>query len=140
VPRIALAFCLAVGLAGCGGGTTAVTGTVKANGKAVTGGTVVFGPLGGAEGAKAATGEIQSDGTFKLGTNRPGDGAMPGKYRVTFSPPEQQLTEEQRKDPKYIAPPPQYMGLEVKTPEVEIKSGSGSVDLELVPKKAKVGG
>jgi hypothetical protein len=33
-----------------------------------------------------ARGTLQPDGTFRLGTNRPGDGAPPGKYRVLVVP------------------------------------------------------
>jgi hypothetical protein len=31
-------------------------------------------------------GEVHPDGTFQLGTLRPGDGARPGKYRVLITP------------------------------------------------------
>src|SRR5581483_1663029 len=34
-----------------------------------------------------ARAEINKDGTFRLGTEKPGDGARPGKYRVLVNPP-----------------------------------------------------
>jgi len=120
------------GLLGCGG-RTPIQGKVTHKGQPVTGGTLVFTPLGGS--GKAATAEIKKDGTFSVGTTRAEDGAELGRYRVAFTPPPQELTEEQRKDPKYIAPPPQYMGLAPKDAEVEFKKGA-SVDIELVPASA----
>jgi hypothetical protein len=69
---------LALVVAGCGGsGGTAVSGKVKfSDGSPLTKGTVFF------EGDRSASGEINSDGTYKMGTNEPGDGVTPGKYRV----------------------------------------------------------
>jgi hypothetical protein len=70
---------LAVCVGGCGGDTVAVHGTAQHEGQVLSTGRVVFTPLGG---GKTAFAEIQSDGTFQLGTERPNDGAVPGKYRV----------------------------------------------------------
>ncbi|MFO0925668.1 MAG: hypothetical protein U0736_01350 [Gemmataceae bacterium] len=62
-----------------------------------------------------------------------GDGAVVGKHRVTFSPPEPQVTEQQRTNPKFTPPPPPYRGLVPKPAEVEVKADSNTIDLELVP-------
>lgn len=66
---------------GCGSGNLVpVSGTVQREGKAVTGGTVIFAPIGG---GKPAQGIIQPDGAFQLTTAAPNDGAMAGTYHVT---------------------------------------------------------
>jgi hypothetical protein len=60
---------------------------VYPDGEAVTGlagASVEFDPIAGKEGAR---GEVQPDGTFRLGTHKPGDGAAPGEYRVCIQPP-----------------------------------------------------
>jgi hypothetical protein len=74
---------------GCGGGKLySVDGTVVYRDGQVAnelaGGSVEFDPVQGKEGAR---GEIGPDGSFRLGTHRPGDGAAPGEYRVSIQPP-----------------------------------------------------
>jgi hypothetical protein len=77
--------------AGCGGGANApypVEGTVFLDGqpaKELAGGTVTFNSTAL---HKSASGEIQADGTYRLGSLKQDDGAIPGKYQVTVSPPE----------------------------------------------------
>jgi hypothetical protein len=70
-------------LCGCSGKgdrlqTAKVSGTVTLDGKPVTVGMVVFTP----EKGRGATGQIQSDGSYKLTTYRSGDGAVLGTHRV----------------------------------------------------------
>lgn len=76
--------------AGCGGGTYPVAGKVVfEDGKdavELAGGTVHFESVD-RQPAVSAHGVIQPDGTFHLETQRPGDGAYPGRYRVLVSPP-----------------------------------------------------
>jgi hypothetical protein len=73
---------LAVVLTGCGGkGTSPVQGVVTLEGTPVAGATVLFMPVGQDEG-RPASGFTQSDGTFRLTTYRPNDGALSGQYRV----------------------------------------------------------
>jgi hypothetical protein len=77
--------------AGCAGGADApypVHGTVFLDGqpaKELAGGTVTFNST---ELHKSASREIQADGTYRLGSLKKDDGAIPGKYAVTVSPPE----------------------------------------------------
>lgn len=77
---------LVVTAAGCGSGRYPVTGKVAfEDGSPLDEGTVsaeatIDGKL------VAARGNIQNDGSFQLGTERPGDGALPGKYRVVVLP------------------------------------------------------
>jgi len=57
------------------------------SGEPVTGGYVTFHPSGGTSAqAAASTGEIKSDGTYKIQTGGK-DGAPEGSYKVTVSPP-----------------------------------------------------
>ena len=51
----------------------AVHGTAKHEGQILSTGRVVFTPIGG---GKTAFAEIQSDGTFRLGTERPTTGQL----------------------------------------------------------------
>jgi hypothetical protein len=76
--------------AGCGGGAGMypIHGTVYLDGqpaKELAGGTVTF---NSEELHKSASGEIQADGTYRLGSLTKDDGAIPGKYQVMVSPPE----------------------------------------------------
>jgi hypothetical protein len=73
---------LGVVLIGCGGrGTTPVRGVITLEGTPVAGATVLFMP-DGQGGGRPASGFTSSDGTFRLTTYKPDDGALPGKYRV----------------------------------------------------------
>jgi hypothetical protein len=74
-------LCLALCLVGCGpaGPKTARTiGKVTYKARPVKFGSIIFQP----EAGKVASSVIKSDGTFDLGTNQPGDGAIVGKHRV----------------------------------------------------------
>lgn len=127
--------CLFALVAGCGRGNSnlaPVTGKVTYNGELVTGGTLIFSPVGGESPGKPATAEIRADGTYVLTTDEAGDGGRIGPQTVSFTPPEQELTEEQRTNPNYIAPPPRYAQLVPKEPQVEIKAGDNLIDIELL--------
>jgi hypothetical protein len=86
-----VAVMVALVAAGCGGGADslyAVRGTVYLDGqpaKELAGCTVTF---TSSELHRSASGEIQADGTYCLGSLTKDDGAIPGKYQVTVSPPE----------------------------------------------------
>jgi hypothetical protein len=87
-------------LSGCGTATLVpVHGSVKNEGQVVSGGSVVFMPVG--EG-KSAFGPIQPDGTFQLTTFSPNDGALIGQYRVSVAGERDPQTE--RTSPTYIGP------------------------------------
>ena len=67
--------------AGCGNDgppTAKVSGTVTLDGDPLPFGSVVFSPPDG----RAASGAIQSDGSFTLGTFTDGDGAVLGRHQV----------------------------------------------------------
>jgi hypothetical protein len=58
--------------------TFPVSGKVTHKGQPVPKGTITFQPDQG----QAAVGEIQPDGTYRLSTFSPGDGAVPGHYKI----------------------------------------------------------
>jgi hypothetical protein len=81
---------------------------------------VVFESVG-QEKVSTARGEIGADGRYELGTYKPGDGALPGKYRVLVAP---------RYDANAVdrpaAPPPfdpRYSDFKTSGLEVEVKAG-----------------
>ncbi len=61
----------------------AVSGTVTYKGEPVEQGTINFRPADPTT-QRAATGQI-SDGFYRLTTNKPNDGAIPGSYKVTIT-------------------------------------------------------
>lgn len=61
--------------------TTAVTGKVTYKGEPVDGASIQF--LSGTKELKVANAKTGADGTFAMATFVAGDGAMPGKYKVT---------------------------------------------------------
>ena len=79
-----------IGLAGCqGSSSSAPTYDVKgkvllSNGKPLSSGRVTFVSADGS--LPEVSGEIQPDGGFALTTRNPGDGAVPGKYKVRIEP------------------------------------------------------
>ena len=74
-------------VAGCGGLTnpelTRVTGLVTFEGKPVGPGTVGFVPTDPA--GSSASGTIEKNGKFKMSVFNPGDGALPGTYKVAIT-------------------------------------------------------
>jgi hypothetical protein len=79
---------------GCGGSETslpsATTYEVKGqvllpDGTPLPGGRILFVPQG--DSALVAQGAVAQDGSFTLTTLKPGDGAVPGTYRVRIEPP-----------------------------------------------------
>lgn len=75
---------LALSVAGCGPSyptTHPVSGTITYQGQPVPQGTIVFYP----EEGRAAMSNIEADGSYRLTTFRPGDGALPGRHTVTIT-------------------------------------------------------
>ncbi|MEX1230632.1 MAG: carboxypeptidase-like regulatory domain-containing protein [Planctomycetaceae bacterium] len=75
---------------GCGGGadlpeTVPTTGTVKLDGAPLSGVTVQFIPDDAEK--RSASGTTDDSGNYSLQTFRPGDGAIPGSYKVTVVRP-----------------------------------------------------
>src|SRR3954452_32978 len=88
--RVSRSSALFVGLtlvAGCsddgfGRQRYSVQGTVTYRGKNLAKGRISFVPVPEASGGQAASGQIEN-GYYSLSTLTPGDGALPGKYKVT---------------------------------------------------------
>ena len=82
--RLSLILTLGLFLPGCGGGPrlTTVTGIVTVQGEPVKMGTITFVPEGTNERASAVLGP---DGKFAMSTFQPGDGVLPGSYKIMIS-------------------------------------------------------
>jgi hypothetical protein len=83
--RTIIVFAVAC-LIGCGGDGSAirhlvkVTGTVALDGQPLKGGTISF--VTDRKGSINAAGDIDNSGRYSLGTQRAGDGVLPGLYKI----------------------------------------------------------
>ena len=104
---VALVFLVLFGISGCGSQTLfPVSGKVTyKDGKPVAAGFVIFEPVNQKIGAR---GEIQADGSFRLGTHRENDGAMEGEYKVLVAPPPLPEEGKRRRSPIH----PKYQDLQ----------------------------
>lgn len=126
--------------AGCSGGddptTAAVSGKVTRGGQPVSGGTVMFSPRASADKkgppGKPAAAEVGADGTFTLTTFTKNDGAVIGKHQVTYTPAPIEIDEKQHKEDS-TPPASPFAGLVPSKPEVEVKAGPNTIDIDLVP-------
>lgn len=129
-----LVVVVAVALAGCGGSsgfpkTYPVTGTVKLNGKPIDGAMITFQLEGGKQNAIGTT---DKNGEFSLSMFRPGDGAIPGQYKVSIK------KEEAAPAPTNVPPPGQIGSAELAAdyaPPVEAKGSTGGKKKSEVPEK-----
>ena len=126
--------------AGCGGGTddpatAAVSGKVTRNGQPVSGGSVMFSPRASTDRkqpGKPAAAEVGADGSFTLTTYTKGDGAVVGKHQVTYTAAPIEIDEKQHKEDSQPVVSP-FAGLIPSKAEVEVKAGSNTIDIDLVP-------
>lgn len=130
--RLLVLFSAAI-LVGCSGSppTAPIAGKVsQKGGKLVTGGSITFAPVappGVADPGKPVRTEIHADGTYEV------DGALLGKHRVIYSPPDVQLPEGTSLREGQTAPRSPWEGLHPKDKEIEVVDGCNTIDLELVP-------
>jgi hypothetical protein len=82
----ALALGLLVSGTGCGRRLVKVRGVVTLDGKPLSGATVNFFPESGS--GNPASDYTASDGSFNLTTLKPGDGVVPGFYKVVVTLPD----------------------------------------------------
>jgi hypothetical protein len=120
--------CLAA-LTGCGGTTNSVSGKVTHNGQPVTGGSITFIPSG--EGKPAAA-TVDASGNYKMTPSGDTGGAVVGKHRVSYSAPVMELPAGTELKPGESPPKSPFDGLHSKDEFVEVKSGSNTIDIELV--------
>lgn len=119
--------------AGCSGAktpqTAGVQGKVSYRGQPVTQGVVLLTPEGSGQ---AATGEIQTDGSFQLTTFKKHDGARPGKYRVAVQPFPATGAVPGLEFPGGKPPiPAKYLDVHSSGLTAEIKSGKNTLELTL---------
>lgn len=135
-------------LAGCGGGaggTYPVSGkVVYADGQPVKAGLITFEPADDKNGW-AASGPIESDGSFTVASTDKLTGAKPGKYRVVITPPEGEGAEDEGTDEgeggaKVVLPPatidPKYQTVETTSLEAEVKPQSNTFTFTVEHPKA----
>ncbi len=107
-----------------------VTGKVTYGGKPVPKGTITFIPV--AEG-RNAVGALGPDGTYRLQTEQPGDGALLGDYKVTISAHDEAVLDyipAKPVAPKLLAPA-KYEDPKTSDLKATIKSGSNTIDFAL---------
>jgi len=134
--RTAAIFCWAilppVLLAGCGGPSVApVSGRVTVAGQPVAKGSLIFMPNQdkGTSG-KAATGDIQPDGTYTLSTFSEKDGAIVGHHRVVITG---RSLEDDEGTPPNTEIPPRYGNVRQSGLTAEVKSAGNTIDFDLEP-------
>jgi hypothetical protein len=129
---LGLLFCAALPLvlSGCGKGhpgLVPVTGTVTYRGQAVEGARVMFMAAEATSGnTPAANGKTDAQGRFSLMTFVPGDGAVPGNYRVLITKREEMPDPQQPKSPYKITRdllPTRYGNPSRSGLKVEVKAG-----------------
>ena len=129
------ALALLAGTAGCGSGRHPVHGRVTyEDGSPLTEGSVV-GELADGETKVMARGNVQSDGSFSWGTERPGDGARPGKYRVVVIP--RALGDAERAHGKLPAVDEKYSRFETSPVEFTVKDGPNELIIKVARPKGK---
>ena len=120
-------------LSGCSGQNT-VTGQVKfADGAPLPEGMVICEKTDGGQ-IVQARGQLAKDGTFRLGTSTPGDGALPGSYRVLVVP--RGLTQDEMRAQGPIIDP-KYSKYETSGITLEVKAGSNRLDIIVTKPGAK---
>jgi hypothetical protein len=126
---LAAALVLLLGVVGCGPRLYPVRGRVTyPDGKPVAEGMVVFEGQG-PENRLTARGDVGADGRYELSTYKPGDGVLPGKYRVLVAP---------KSDPNAVdrpsKPPPfdgRYTNFKTSGLEVEVEPGVSEYPIQV---------
>ena len=82
----------------------------------------------GSEPRHAANGEIHPDGSFKLGTREPGDGAVVGTYRAAVMPVALSEAEQSRRKPILHH---RYEDMDTSGLEFEVRPGRNEITLHV---------
>jgi hypothetical protein len=121
------------GVAGCGSGWPQVSGRVVfADGSPLDEGMVVCETRDGDK-PVMARGTLQRDGTFRLGTSQPEDGAPPGKYRVLVVPRALSWRERETRPPIID---PRFEKFETSGITFEVKEGHNELNITVTKPKA----
>jgi hypothetical protein len=128
-----LSLALLASAAGCqhDNSVARVDGVVRLDGKPLTSGAVRFVP----EAGRAATGVIQSDGTFTLGTHGKSDGAAIGMHKVAIiaydAAGDGRPAYEVRKPTSKSLVPERYAAVGTSKLTFEVKPGHNQAEFEL---------
>ncbi len=109
-----------------------VTGKVTFDGKACPGpGRITFSPTEVAEGLplRPASGEFQEDGIYTATSFRPGDGVVPGTYRVSVACYDASMLSGAPGDAEFKKA--SYVGDGFQSQELVIEPGSGPIEFNL---------
>ena len=137
----ALALCILLAISGCSDGnppTYSVTGTIKfTDGQPLTTGTIEF-EAQDHELAITATGDIDAEGRFTLGTFKRNGGAIKGRHRVAIISDFQIGNAEERpgRIPKSKLNP-MYRSFETSGLEKVVEAGENNFDFVVEYKKTK---
>lgn len=107
-----------------------VTGKVTYQGKPVPKGTITF---VSEKGGRNATGQLDPQGNYRLQTEKPGDGALLGEYKVTVyahDEPVLDYTPTTPVKPKILTPT-KYETPESTDLKATVKSGTNNLDFAL---------
>jgi hypothetical protein len=105
-----------------------VRGTVTLeDGTVLTKGLVIFERMDGGR-PVTARGDIQADGRYELSTERPGDGAPPGLYKVAINPLD---TSDVPDEQKILAFDIKYLNLRTSGLEFEVKPEANEYPIKL---------
>jgi hypothetical protein len=127
----AAALLLLLGTLGCGARPYPVRGSVTLeDGTPVTAGMVTF-ETKDAEKPVTARGQIQPDGSYELSTYKPGDGVLPGVYRVAVTPAAQSPDASVTK-PAYDE---RFMSFATSGLEFEVKATANEYPIKLAPRQ-----
>jgi hypothetical protein len=133
---LALSVSLAVWPLGCGPGevhpeTVPVQGKVTYKGAPVPLGTITFQPDTG----RPATGKIQPDGSYRLGTFAEGDGALPGHHKIMIVANDADPTKIPGSSPGYKTPkdlvPKKYGKIESSALDMTVSKDKTTYDFDL---------
>lgn len=120
---------------GCRGSSmqSEVSGTVTLDGKKIGPGTIVFAPT--TQGAKPATGSVESDGSYTLNTSRE-SGLSAGAYRVAVSIREmpQNVKRGDRPPLGKLLIPEKYEDETKSGLQYEVSPGKNTINIELATK------
>lgn len=129
---------LILAVSGCGGGAgpglSLVSGLVTFEGKPVGPGTVAFLPVDPK--GNPASGTIEKNGRFKMSVYNPGDGVIPGEYKVAVTVVKEPAHADDKGNlipPTYLSPD-RYMNPETSGFKVTVeKSKSQDLKFDLKP-------
>ena len=121
-------------LAGCGKSTYPVNGRIAVPGETVSPKelTDYLVMLQSVDQPVGATGVVQPDGTFRVSTHQPNDGAIPGKHKAVIVPPAGMGGDAPR--PR-SALDPKYEAFETSGLEVDVKPQTNDVTLTVQRRK-----